>query len=239
MTTDPKSGTPRTDAQQEAEDRFDGAVTAEFARTIERELSRCREELAEEKYRGDHLSAKVRELVQLRLASHAERPSSSTVRYEYAGYAPSAASGLAYPYSAAGVADRLETHLREAPFNDDGTQRFNTATAATMREAITLLRSHQAPVGEGRPGEAMSADMPASTLRERTVLEILDEVDRARKKHPDWPDNVIEQAAIVCEESGELIRAALQYKYESGTANECDKKAIQTAAMCIRFLEDS
>lgn len=64
------------------------------------------------------------------------------------------------------------------------------------------------------------------------------ELYEAERKHPNWPDNIIEQAAIVSEESGELIRAALQAKYEGGDIEACRKEAIQTAAMCIRFLKN-
>lgn len=69
------------------------------------------------------------------------------------------------------------------------------------------------------------------------LSDVMAELHRAEKKFPTWPDNIIEQAAIVSEESGELIRAALQVKYEGGNIEDCRKEAIQTAAMCIRFLK--
>lgn len=46
------------------------------------------------------------------------------------------------------------------------------------------------------------------------IEQIQAEVNRAKTKHPNWPSDNIHGAAIVCEESGELIRAALQHKYE-------------------------
>lgn len=69
------------------------------------------------------------------------------------------------------------------------------------------------------------------------IEQIQAEVNRAKSKHPNWPEDNIHAAAIVCEESGELIRAALQHKYEGGTIDEMRKEAIQTAATCIRLLE--
>lgn len=69
-----------------------------------------------------------------------------------------------------------------------------------------------------------------------SIIAIIKEYKRAIDKHPAWPDNHIEQAAIVCEESGELIRAALQNKYESGHRDELQKEAIHTGAMALRFL---
>lgn len=64
------------------------------------------------------------------------------------------------------------------------------------------------------------------------------ELQRARIKHPKWPhDDTIWAAGIVCEESGELMRAAVQHRGEGGTLEACDIEAIQTAATSIRFLE--
>jgi hypothetical protein len=68
---------------------------------------------------------------------------------------------------------------------------------------------------------------------------ILHEVRRAEQIHPEWPDDIIYAAAIVSEESGELIRAAIRFKYEEGaTKEEIRKEAIQTAATCIRLLKN-
>lgn len=71
---------------------------------------------------------------------------------------------------------------------------------------------------------------------EQIFYEVSKEIEKAQSKFPFWPSDIIHAAAIVNEESGELIRAALQQKYESGTIIECKKEAIQTAAMAIRFL---
>jgi NTP pyrophosphatase (non-canonical NTP hydrolase) len=73
---------------------------------------------------------------------------------------------------------------------------------------------------------------------QKIINEIVEEVKRAETKHPHWPDNPIEAAAITCEESGELIRAALQLKYEGGDKESVRKEAIQTAATCIRLLKN-
>lgn len=66
---------------------------------------------------------------------------------------------------------------------------------------------------------------------------ILAEIDRAERKHPDWPKDFIHAAAIVGEESGELIRATLQHKYEKGNPHDMIMEAIHTAATAIRFLK--
>lgn len=38
--------------------------------------------------------------------------------------------------------------------------------------------------------------------------DIADEVDRATSKHPNWPDDAVHAAAILAEETGELVRSA-------------------------------
>lgn len=88
---------------------------------------------------------------------------------------------------------------------------------------------------------------PKNIMPEAAILDdILKELKRAKKKHPQWPDHIVARAAIVGEEAGELVRAALQFKYDSashGSKERFDqldalrKEAIQTAAMAIRFLE--
>lgn len=68
--------------------------------------------------------------------------------------------------------------------------------------------------------------------------EIEAEVHRAEKKHPGWPDDIVHASAIVNEESGELIRAALNHWYFKESKEEIRKEAIQTAATCIRLLKN-
>jgi len=74
--------------------------------------------------------------------------------------------------------------------------------------------------------------------------EALHELKHAKKKHPNWPMHIVARAGIVCEEAGELIRAALNLKYESTSDNDAqlwkdamEKEAIQVIATAIRFIE--
>lgn len=73
----------------------------------------------------------------------------------------------------------------------------------------------------------------------KILAAVLDELARAEKKHPHWPDDEIHKAAIVCEESGELLRAAIQFEREGGRSDAMKKEAVQTAAMAVRFLLNS
>ena len=65
---------------------------------------------------------------------------------------------------------------------------------------------------------------------------ILQALVEAEKEHPTWPEDPIHAAAIVQEECGELVRAAVQAYYEGGTREALIKEAEHTAAMAIRFL---
>ncbi len=74
------------------------------------------------------------------------------------------------------------------------------------------------------------------TMYEMEVLGLIArEYIRAKAKHPQWPSDIIHAAAIVAEESGELIRAALQEQYEETSSESTYTEAIQTAAMGLRF----
>ena len=67
---------------------------------------------------------------------------------------------------------------------------------------------------------------------------IRDELMKAKIKHPDYPEDMFEQLAIMTEESGEVAKAVLQYKREGGELQEVKDELVQTAAMCIRMLEN-
>jgi hypothetical protein len=65
---------------------------------------------------------------------------------------------------------------------------------------------------------------------------ILAELARARKKHPKWPADRIHQAAIVAEEAGELVQAAIDARYADGKQEDIDREAIHAAATALRLL---
>lgn len=72
----------------------------------------------------------------------------------------------------------------------------------------------------------------------RYIILMTGELESAKKKHPKWPKDIIHKAAIVVEESGELIRSAIQYVFEKGRFYDMHHEAIQTGAMCLRFLNE-
>lgn len=74
--------------------------------------------------------------------------------------------------------------------------------------------------------------------RNQAVNMVLNELDRARGLYPRWPQDEIHQVAIIAEEAGELVQAALQKRYEPHKGGNPIKEAVQTAAMAIRFLEE-
>jgi hypothetical protein len=81
--------------------------------------------------------------------------------------------------------------------------------------------------------------------RSKIFAEIDKEIKRAENKFPIWPDDFVIQAAIVCEESGELLKATLDFRNCGGSVAKLEAimqdikmEAIQTAAMAIRFIEN-
>jgi hypothetical protein len=68
------------------------------------------------------------------------------------------------------------------------------------------------------------------------LMHIVFELNSAIEAHPSWPSDMIHKAAIVQEEAGELIKAAVQFQYEDGSISEIVKEARQTGAMALRFL---
>lgn len=65
------------------------------------------------------------------------------------------------------------------------------------------------------------------------------EVKSASDKWPGWPDDAVHAATIIAEEAGELQKAVLERVYEPHKYtpdSDIQTEAIQTAAMCIRFL---
>lgn len=73
----------------------------------------------------------------------------------------------------------------------------------------------------------------------RWIVLVLAEIESAEEKHPTWPKDHIHAAAIVGEESGELLQAAIQHKYEKGQFWKMHSEAIQIAAMALRFMKNT
>jgi hypothetical protein len=65
------------------------------------------------------------------------------------------------------------------------------------------------------------------------------ELERARGIYPAWPDDIVHAVSIVAEESGEAVQSALNYYYHGDSLDKLQTELIQTAAMCIRVLEES
>jgi phosphoribosyl-ATP pyrophosphohydrolase len=74
---------------------------------------------------------------------------------------------------------------------------------------------------------------------------IYEEVARAKEMFPSWPVESFDNgriviAAIIAEEAGEVVKAALNMRPgdpHTTTREEYRQEIVQTAAMCIRALE--
>ena len=70
------------------------------------------------------------------------------------------------------------------------------------------------------------------------IEEVMDELGRAELKYPVWPEDVIHQVAIMAEESGEAVRAALNHVYHGESVETLRDELVQTAAMALRALKN-
>jgi hypothetical protein len=71
---------------------------------------------------------------------------------------------------------------------------------------------------------------------EQTVMILVArELEKAKAKHR-WPKDIVHAAAIVSEESGELVKEALHISEGTGDWSLVNKEAIQTIATCIRLI---
>ena len=71
---------------------------------------------------------------------------------------------------------------------------------------------------------------------EEIIMAFNNELLRAMDIHPVWPTDLIHQVAIVAEESGEAVQAALNHIYHGEDKEKVRTELIQTGAMCIRAL---
>jgi hypothetical protein len=62
------------------------------------------------------------------------------------------------------------------------------------------------------------------------------EVYNAIEKWPDYPDDIIHAAAVVCDECGEFLHEVMKLSYRDGNIDAVRKEAIQVAATAIRFI---
>lgn len=66
---------------------------------------------------------------------------------------------------------------------------------------------------------------------------ILQELNRAKQQYPGpFPTDPVYCAAIIAEEAGEVVKAALNYYYHNGTLGDLQKETAQTGAMVVRML---
>ena len=65
---------------------------------------------------------------------------------------------------------------------------------------------------------------------------IMSELKLAEQKHPGFPGDPIHMAAIMAEEAGESLQAAIDLTYNNGDLAKLIREVAQTGAMAIRVL---
>lgn len=73
------------------------------------------------------------------------------------------------------------------------------------------------------------------------INEALNELQRARKRYPDWPIDVVHATVVMCEEAGECLKSAneVRWSHKSATLADLREEVIQTIAMCLRLIVET
>lgn len=78
------------------------------------------------------------------------------------------------------------------------------------------------------------------TLAELSAIGlVLEELHSAKRMWPQWPSDQIHAAAIVAEESGELVKSVNDYTFKAGPFEPARNEAVQVGAMAIRFIANA
>lgn len=80
--------------------------------------------------------------------------------------------------------------------------------------------------------------VPADKVKagELAIDAIFTEFAAAQIKQPGWPDDIIHATAIMAEESGEAVQAAIDCYYNNKDVSHLYSELAQTAAMCLRAM---
>ena len=77
---------------------------------------------------------------------------------------------------------------------------------------------------------------PRSLMLPNAFDLIFSELRRAEEIHPGWPEDVVHAVAIMVEEAGEAMQAALDVHYRNRCIDDLRIELAQTGAMAIRAL---
>jgi NTP pyrophosphatase (non-canonical NTP hydrolase) len=88
----------------------------------------------------------------------------------------------------------------------------------------------------------MNKDFRVAELKQ-CIDEIMAEYNSAIKVYPAWPDDPVHAAAVLVEESGEVLKEANNYYWghkrsRGESLQRMRHEAIQTGAMVLRVLEN-
>jgi len=73
---------------------------------------------------------------------------------------------------------------------------------------------------------------------EETINLIIDQLEKAESKHPNWSSDLFVQIAVLGEEFGEFSQAVLQHSHENGKYECIEKELLHVIAVSIRILKN-
>lgn len=72
--------------------------------------------------------------------------------------------------------------------------------------------------------------------RVKAIASIFDALKHAEAKRPVWNDDPVVAAAVLAEEAGEVVKAALDYRFHGGPLEDLEKECAQVGAMALRVM---
>ncbi|WP_145542754.1 nucleoside triphosphate pyrophosphohydrolase family protein [Yersinia frederiksenii] len=134
--------------------------------------------------------------------------------------------------------NKTEADRKEALRTAEAFQRAQSKTEPSKDISLGWLNHHSFET----PVYAQYVRLPRKATYEKFTqfnfisTEIINEAMRASEIHPEWPTDALHAVSILTEESGELMKAAIEFHYNNGDIEAVHEEAIQTGAMALRVL---
>ena len=129
--------------------------------------------------------------------------------------------------------------LREKNAKKERTQQLPLCDICGKYEAVADTCGYGVCSDECSDSAFETSEAQRANGNTTVVNSVLDELQRAVIKFPQWPTDPLHAMGIVAEEVGELAKEVLQFVYEpqKSSREAIRKEALQAAAMLLRFLE--
>ncbi len=90
-------------------------------------------------------------------------------------------------------------------------------------------------------GQVKFNDSSGSAMEFQIISEAIAELNRARKRYPEWPTDLVHATVVMVEESTEALKSAneIRWNHKQTTMADLRDEVIQTIAMCLRLIVET